>query len=178
MGVKKTLHNRGAETERNIREYFIWPTWELESEHIRQNYFDITILLHISAQCWYKSFIDLDRHHASRFLSKNRCDNAAACTNVKHNISFFDGSVPDEFFYQRGAAQEILRIRVQTLHANSILFFVVLEQALTFNLVAIACKVRFDVIVVEQVDELGEIFVVHDDNGTVVIKHEFELHFV
>ncbi len=52
------------------------------------------------------------------------------------------------------------------------------EEFFGFDLVAAAVDGGDEVVLGEEVDEHGEVFVVHDDDGTVVVGHEFELHII
>lgn len=52
------------------------------------------------------------------------------------------------------------------------------EEFFGFDFVAAAVDGGNEVIFGKEIDEHGEVFVVHDDDRAVVVGHEFELHFV
>lgn len=52
------------------------------------------------------------------------------------------------------------------------------EEFFGFDFVAATVDRGDEVIFAKEIDEHGQIFVVHDNNRAVVIGHEFELHFV
>lgn len=52
------------------------------------------------------------------------------------------------------------------------------EEFFGFDLVAAAVDGGNEVVFAEEIDEHGEVFVIHDDNRAVIVGHELELHFV
>ena len=52
------------------------------------------------------------------------------------------------------------------------------EKFLGLDFVAAAVDGGDVVVFAEEIDEHGEVFVVHDDDGVVVVGHELELHLV
>lgn len=120
------LDGLATEVKRDIGKDFV-RNFGLECEHVLCDDLDVCELFDIAPQCPQRGWFDLycvDVFAASR---QNAGDHAATCTEIIDDVVFADIAMSDELCDEPRAAQEMLRIRIDTCHRT------IYTSIMTFN---------------------------------------------